>query len=129
MKAPAPRDAMTPARKVVVTGTQAQARVSRLHLRPDALQGLVLAAQLGSVRRAARMLGLSQPGLSKLLHELEVELGAPLLVRSFRGVAPTPQGQAVLGPARRICEELRELHQRIGGATSAWSDAWPGRPG
>ncbi len=96
-----------------VPGAGAQARASRLHLRPDALQGLVLAAQLGSVRRAARMLGLSQPGLSKLLHELEAEFGAPLLVRSFRGVAPTPQGLLLLGPARRICEELTQLRQRI----------------
>ena len=96
-------------------GAGGPARALRLHLRPDALQGLVLAAQLGSVRRAARMLGLSQPGLSKLLHELEAEFGAPLLVRSFRGVAPTPQGQLLLGPARRICEELMQLRQRIRG--------------
>ncbi|WP_018913276.1 LysR family transcriptional regulator [Thiomonas sp. FB-6] len=88
-------------------------RAARLHLRPDALQGLVLAAQLGSVRRAARMLGLSQPGLSKLLHELEAQFGTPLLVRSFRGVAPTPQGSALIGPARRICEELEQLRQSI----------------
>lgn len=97
-------------------------RATRLHLRPDALQGLVLAAQLGSVRRAARMLGLSQPGLSKLLHELEAQFGAPLLVRSFRGVAPTPQGRALIGPARRICEELEQLRRCIGGDPGARQD-------
>ena len=55
------------------------------------------------------MVGLSQPGLSKLLHDLDAEFGAPLLVRSFRGVAPMPQGHPLLGPARRICEELTQL--------------------
>ncbi len=110
-----PRNAQPAAPQGPAPAGTVPVRASRLHLRPDALQGLVLAAQLGSVRRAARMLGLSQPGLSKLLHELEAEFGAPLLVRSFRGVAPTPQGLLLLGPARRICEELMQLRQRIRG--------------
>ncbi len=115
MIAPGPGEPRAGAGQGAAQGGGGPGRASRLHLRPDALQGLVLAAQLGSVRRAARMLGLSQPGLSKLLHELEAEFGAPLLVRSFRGVAPTPQGQLLLGPARRICEELMQLRQRIRG--------------
>lgn len=82
-------------------------------LRPQALRGLLLAAQLGSVTSAARALGLSQPGLSKLLRELEVELGASLLVRSHRGVSPTPQGELLLRYARRSGSQLDALRRQL----------------
>ncbi len=82
-------------------------------LKPRALRGLVLALQLGSVRGAARALGISQPGLSKLLRELEAEFGAPLLVRSHRGVAATPAGTLVCEYSRRADGELALVRERI----------------
>ncbi len=78
-----------------------------------ALQALVLAVELGSVRSAARQLGLSQPALSKMLRELELELGAPLLVRTHQGVAPTAQGRVLHEHARRVSKELIDATQRI----------------
>lgn len=78
-----------------------------------ALQALVLAIELGSVRSAARQLGLSQPALSKMLRELELELGAPLLLRTHQGVAPTAQGRVLHEHARRVSKELVDATQRI----------------
>ena len=45
-----------------------------------------------SLRGAARRIGVSQPVLTKLVRELEIELAAPLLERHSQGVRPTPQG-------------------------------------
>src|ERR687887_1134842 len=54
------------------------------------LRYFVAVAERGSVSQAAPDLNLSQSALSESLRRLEVELGAELLHRSSRGVAPTP---------------------------------------
>lgn len=48
-----------------------------------------------SFRRAAQMLGVDQPGLSRQIRRLERELGFQLLTRNTRNVALTPEGEAV----------------------------------
>ena len=50
----------------------------------NALQALVAAIEEGSLRAAARRIGVSQPALTKLVRELEIELAAPLLERRVR---------------------------------------------
>jgi DNA-binding transcriptional LysR family regulator len=63
----------------------------------------------GSVTAAARSLGRSQSAVSHSLQRLRDALGDPLLVRSGRGMVPTPRAQA-LGPSlRRALDELRRL--------------------
>ena len=52
----------------------------------SALKALVAAIEEGSLRGAARRLGTSQPALTKLVRELEIELAAPLLDRHSKGV-------------------------------------------
>jgi DNA-binding transcriptional LysR family regulator len=61
----------------------------RSPLTPDLneLRGFCVAAELGSLGRAALRLHVSQPSLSKRLASLEVKVGARLLERSSRGVA------------------------------------------
>jgi LysR family transcriptional regulator of abg operon len=71
-----------------------------------ALQALIAAVEEGSLRSAARRIGLSQPALTKLIRELERELGAPLLLRSTTGVVATAQGQVLYASA---CTAVREL--------------------
>ncbi|MFO1315133.1 MAG: LysR substrate-binding domain-containing protein [Burkholderiales bacterium] len=71
-----------------------------------ALQALVAAVEDGSLRAAARRLGVSQPALTKLVRELERELNAPLVVRSTTGVAPTAQGKVIVDHARTVAREL-----------------------
>ncbi|MEY2953456.1 MAG: hypothetical protein RLZZ401_1543 [Pseudomonadota bacterium] len=75
-------------------------------MRLSALQALVTAIDDGSLRNAARHLGVSQPALTKMVRELERELAAPLLVRTTQGVLPTAQGKALYAHALRVTREL-----------------------
>jgi len=77
------------------------------------LRDLIAVVETGSVRSAARALGLAQAAVSKNLTALEKSLGVPLLIRSARGVEPTEIGRLVLRRARVIDAELRNLHEEI----------------
>jgi len=67
----------------------------------------------GSLRAAARRVGMSQPAMSKSLRQLEEELGTRLLLRSARGVMLTPAGRALLARARVIQAELRRVEDDL----------------
>jgi LysR family transcriptional regulator of abg operon len=71
-----------------------------------ALQALSAAIDEGSLRNAARRLGLSQPALSKAVRELEKAVGAPLLVRTTQGVVPTAQGKVLHAHSLTVLREL-----------------------
>lgn len=71
-----------------------------------ALNTLVAAIEEGSLRSAARRVGVSQPALTKMIRELELELGAPLLQRTSRGVLPTAQGKVLFERAVKARREL-----------------------
>ena len=79
----------------------------------NALQALVAAVEEGSLRAAARCMGVSQPALTKLVRELEMELAAPLLERHSQGVRPTAQGQVLFEHARTVARELATANDRI----------------
>ena len=83
-----------------------------------ALKALVAAVEEGSLRSASRRLGLSQPALTKTVRELELELGASLLMRSSKGVVPTAQGKVLFEHALKVSRELGsavdQIHQ-LGG--------------
>jgi DNA-binding transcriptional LysR family regulator len=78
----------------------------RSALTPDLneLRGFCVAAELGTLGRAAIRLHVSQPSLSKRLASLEVKVGARLLERSSRGVALTPAGRRLYEQARPLLE-------------------------
>jgi DNA-binding transcriptional LysR family regulator len=63
-------------------------------------------AQTLHFRRAAMLLGVSQPPLSKSIKNLEDELGTPLLTRTRRRVELTPAGRALLERSEKIFQEL-----------------------
>ena len=48
--------------------------------------------ECGSFTKAAEMLHISQPPLSKRVQELEQEIGTPLLFRDGGRIRPTPTG-------------------------------------
>ncbi|WP_299653979.1 LysR substrate-binding domain-containing protein [uncultured Jannaschia sp.] len=56
--------------------------------------------------RAAKRLGISQPGLSQRLQRLEADLGVSLFFRSHKRVTITEAGQAFLPQARAALKEL-----------------------
>jgi LysR family pca operon transcriptional activator len=67
----------------------------------------------GSLIKAAAALGVSQPALTKSLHELEDILQLRLFDRHPRGVRPTEVGEAFVQCARRILAELRRLDEQL----------------
>jgi LysR family transcriptional regulator of abg operon len=87
-------------------------------LDPAALVLLADIADAGSLSAAARVLGTTQPALSKQLHRLERALGVAVFERGVRGVRPTEDGAALLPRARAIREQARQavedLAQRRG---------------
>ena len=56
------------------------------------------AAIHGSFTRAAAALMTNQPNVTRIISNLEGELGCPLFTRSKRGVALTPEGGAAVRP-------------------------------
>lgn len=54
--------------------------------------------------RAAERLHLAQPPVSRMVRQLERDLGAELFVRSTRSVRLTAAGAALVGPARHLLE-------------------------
>jgi len=73
------------------------------------LEALLWVARLGGVGAAARHLTISQPAVTRRIHELEAELGAPVVVRRSRGVQLTPIGRSCLASAERIADEVSVL--------------------
>ncbi len=69
----------------------------------------VLASTL-SYTKAAEILNISQPTLSKAIRHLEDEAGFPLVQKHGRGIILTPQGRTFLPFVRR---SLRELNKGI----------------
>ncbi len=79
------------------------------------LRAFVTVAETGGFGEAARRLHMSQPGISRAVGALEVELGAELFLRG-RGVAvlttlgerALPRGRAILGQADAMRQERDE---------------------
>ncbi|MET4061063.1 molybdate transport repressor ModE-like protein [Arthrobacter sp. UYP6] len=66
------------------------------------LRTFALVARLGSLRAAARELGISEPAVSAALAALRTDLGDALVVRSGGGIALTPGGRALAAYAQEI---------------------------
>ncbi len=76
--------------------------------RIDAMQAFVAVADLEGFAPAARKLGLSPSGVTRLIAALEQRLGARLLQRTTRQVALTDVGSRYLERARRILADVEE---------------------
>ena len=65
------------------------------------LRYFVAVAEEGSLTVAAqKRLHTAQPSLSRQIHDLELELGVPLLIRGPRGIELTASGRVFLDHAR-----------------------------
>ena len=76
--------------------------------RLDAMQAFVAVADLQGFAPAARKLGLSPSGVTRLIAALENRLGARLLQRTTRSVTLTDVGARYLERARRILADVEE---------------------
>jgi DNA-binding transcriptional LysR family regulator len=90
-------------------------------LTPDLseLRAFCVAADLGTLGRAAVRLHVSQPSLSKRLAALEAKVGAQLLERSSRGVTLTPAGRRLYRHAQALLESADEVGNVMAGIRQA----------
>ena len=79
------------------------------------IQAFAEIVRQGSLKRAAEMLFLTQPAISRTIAELEEIVGARLLIRSRRGVSLTPQGEFFHGHALNALGALSQGLAGIGG--------------
>jgi len=77
------------------------------------LDRFLAVVQAGSINKAAELLHLSQPALTKSIHLLEEQLGVELFVRQSRGMTLTSYGKALLLRARLIDAEMRKIDEDI----------------
>lgn len=78
-----------------------------------ALRDFVAVCECGSLRAAARQVGVSQPAITRSIQELERELGSALLERHSQGVRPTAVGAAFLRRASSVGNELERARQEV----------------
>jgi DNA-binding transcriptional LysR family regulator len=81
------------------------------------LRAFLTVADTRNVTRAAEVLHLVQPAVSRQIRLLEQDLGAPLFVRERHGMVLTEAGRALVGYARRAMLELDRARAEIAGAT------------
>jgi DNA-binding transcriptional LysR family regulator len=85
--------------------------LSRLRLKQ--LRLVVALGDHGSLLKAAEHVGLTQPGASKALHEIEAALGTTLFVRTNRGLEPNDVGHCVIRYARLIQTDVAHLREEM----------------
>jgi LysR family nitrogen assimilation transcriptional regulator len=73
----------------------------------------VQVAELGSFTRAASVLRVAQPALSRQVRALEVELRQTLFDRNGRGVTLTEAGKRLLAHGRGILQQVERARQDL----------------
>ncbi len=77
------------------------------------LRNFTAVVDTGSIRAAARKLGISQPAATKSLRNLEQALDTVLVQRNSRGVVLTPAGKVFLARARAVQSELQQANEEL----------------
>ena len=78
------------------------------------IEYFVAIAEQGSFTRAANLLGIAQPALSRQIRLLEVELRQNLLLRNGRGVSLTEAGALLLEHCRGILYQIERAREDMG---------------
>ncbi len=77
------------------------------------LEYFVRVAELGGFSRAAMLLGIAQPALSRQVRLLEADLRTSLFRRTGRGVVLTESGQRLLAHAQGILHQLGQARDDL----------------
>ena len=81
------------------------------------LRYFVAVVEAGSISRAAATVHVAQPALSQQIADLEERVGISLLLRTPRGVKPTPAGDAFYQEAAAILQRMGQLSGLLREAT------------
>ena len=68
-----------------------------------------LVVSMGSVTEAANVLGISQPAVSRLIAELETEVGFQLFRRSGRTLVPTDEARLLVTEVRQAVSGMEHI--------------------
>ena len=77
------------------------------------LEILMTAVDLGSFSRASEVVGYTQSGLTHLVNSLEREIGFPLIIRSYNGIALTEEGRELMPAIRQFLQANANLENQI----------------
>jgi DNA-binding transcriptional LysR family regulator len=80
----------------------------------DRLRIALAVERAGSIRGAARALGINHATVSRHLHDLQARLGVRLFERDGQALVPTVAGADLIATAEQMEEGSR------------WADGWPG---
>ena len=83
------------------------------------LESFVRVAELGSFSKAARVLEIAQPALSRQVRLLEVDLRETLLLRNGRGVTLTPAGRRLFEHGVQILQQVTQARADLGAQRDA----------
>ena len=87
------------------------------------LRTFLAVAESGSLNAAARLLGMTQPTISRRMEDLEYRLGARLFERSSRGVSLTVAGEY----ARDLATSMAKFGETIVRSVGGWDKSFAGR--
>jgi DNA-binding transcriptional LysR family regulator len=87
------------------------------------LRDFLAVAESGSLSQAARVIGVSQPTLTRRMAALEDRLQAELFHRNPRGLELTEVGEAMLEPARQMQQDAQALEVAVSGRDQALAGA------
>nr|BDT29079.1 LysR family transcriptional regulator [Bacteriovorax sp. HI3] len=78
-----------------------------------ALNAFIITAEELNFRRAAERLNMTQPPLSRLINQLEYELGSALFNRTTRKVELTGAGVHLFNEGKKIIDSMRDLELEV----------------
>ncbi len=83
-------------------------RVKMQHLRT-----VLAVAEAPSLAHAAEQLGLTQPAVTKIVHEVEADVGVKLFTRTSRGTYCTPSGRVLADHVKLVFSQLDQAAKAI----------------
>ena len=87
--------------------------MNRLLMDLDRVRYFCTIANTGSIRKAAELLHLTPPALSKSLHLLQNDLGVQLVVPSGRGIILTEEGRRLAKRGQLLLDQADQLRSEI----------------
>lgn len=80
---------------------------------PKSLRLFVSVLKHGTIAAAAEYEHTAAAAVSRRISDLETQLGVALIVRSNKGVSPTPAGQALLNMSHRVLHDLDSIQTQM----------------